>query len=77
MSIAGQAPASARETTKSAQLIAAVAALTAQCPYCIESDEMAARQTGASDAMLTKAGIVAAAMRAGAAVTCTSHLFEG
>jgi len=51
-------------------------ALTTQCPYCIELHVKAARQAGASDAMLTEAAIVAAAMRAGAAVTHASHLFK-
>jgi AhpD family alkylhydroperoxidase len=51
------------------QLMAVAVALTTQCPYCIELHVKAARQAGANDTMLTEAAIVAAAMRAGAAVT--------
>ncbi len=58
------------------QLMAVAVALTTQCPYCIELHVRAARQAGANDAMLTEAAIVAAAMRAGAAVTHASHLFK-
>jgi hypothetical protein len=42
----------------------------------IELHVRAARQAGANDVMLTEAAIVAAAMRAGAAVTHASHLFK-
>jgi AhpD family alkylhydroperoxidase len=58
------------------QLMAVAVALTTQCPYCIELHVRAARQAGANDAMLTEAAVVAAAMRAGAAVTHASHLFK-
>ena len=58
------------------QLMAVSVALTTQCPYCIELHVKAARQAGANDTMLTEAAIVAAAMRAGAAVTHASHLFK-
>ena len=58
------------------QLMAVAVALTTQCPYCIELHVRAARQAGASDAMLTETAMVAAAMRAGAAVTHASHLFK-
>src|SRR5580700_12134715 len=58
------------------QLMAVAVALTTQCPYCIELHVKAARQAGANDTMLTEAAIVAAAMRAGAAVTHASRLFK-
>lgn len=58
------------------QLMAVVVALTTQCPYCIELHQKAARDAGATDQMLTEAALVAAAMRAGAAVTHASHLFK-
>ena len=58
------------------QLIAVAVALTTQCPYCIELHVRAARQAGATDAMLTEAAIVAAAMRAGASITHATHLFK-
>src|SRR4051794_5088278 len=55
------------------ELIAVAVALTTQCPYCIEIHAANARKAGATDAELTEAGMVAAALRAGAAVTHTSH----
>lgn len=57
------------------QLIAIAVALTTQCPYCIELHNRAAREAGATDAQLAEAAMVAAAMRAGAAVTHATHLF--
>jgi alkylhydroperoxidase/carboxymuconolactone decarboxylase family protein YurZ len=36
----------------------------------------AARQAGASDAILTEAAIVVAAMRAGASITHATHMFK-
>lgn len=59
------------------QLIAVAVALTTQCPYCIEIHTKAARDAGANDAQLTEAAIVAAAMRAGGAITHATHLFGG
>ncbi len=59
------------------QLIAVAVALTTQCPYCIELHTKAARDAGASDAQLTEAGVVAAAIRAGGAITHATHLFKG
>jgi AhpD family alkylhydroperoxidase len=58
------------------QLMAVAVALTTQCPYCIELHLKAARQAGASDKMLAETAAVAAAMRAGAAVTHATHLFK-
>jgi AhpD family alkylhydroperoxidase len=58
------------------QLMAVAVALTTQCPYCIEIHVKAARKAGATDAMLAETAAVAAAMRAGAAVTHASHLFK-
>jgi AhpD family alkylhydroperoxidase len=57
------------------QIIAVAVALTTQCPYCIEIHTKAAREAGATDAQLAEAAVVAAAMRAGAAVTHATHLF--
>jgi AhpD family alkylhydroperoxidase len=57
------------------QLIAVAVALTTQCPYCIEIHNKAAREAGATDGQLAEAALVAAAMRAGAAVTHSTHLF--
>ena len=58
------------------QLMALAVALTTQCPYCIEVHRKAARKAGATDQMFAETAAVAAAMRAGAAVTHASHLFK-
>lgn len=58
------------------QLIAVAVALTTQCPYCIELHVKAARDSGATDSMLAEVATVAAAMRAGAAITHATHLFQ-
>jgi AhpD family alkylhydroperoxidase len=58
------------------QLIAVAVALTTQCPYCIELHKKAARDAGATDAMLSETAVVAAAMRAGGAITHATHLFD-
>jgi AhpD family alkylhydroperoxidase len=55
------------------ELIAVAVALTTQCPYCIELHSNNARKAGATEAELVEAGIVSAALRAGAAVTHTTH----
>ena len=58
------------------QLMAVAVALTTQCPYCIELHVRAARQAGATDQMMAETAAVAAAMRAGGAITHASHLFK-
>lgn len=58
------------------QLIAVAVALTTQCPYCLDLHVSAARKAGADDAQLSEVAVVAAAMRAGAAVTHATHLFK-
>src|SRR5437899_7567363 len=55
------------------ELIAVAVALTTQCPYCIDIHSANARKAGATDAEIVEAGMVAAALRAGAAVTHTTH----
>ncbi len=62
-------------SSRDKQLIAVAVALTTQCPYCIELHNKAAREAGASDAQLAEAALVAAAIRAGGAVTHATHLF--
>ncbi len=62
-------------TTLQKQLIAVAVALTTQCPYCIEIHTKEAREAGATDAHLSEAAMVAAALRAGGTVTHASHLF--
>jgi len=64
-------------TAREKQLMGVAVALTTQCPYCIELHTKAAREAGANDAQLTEAALVAAAIRAGGAVTHASHFFEG
>src|SRR6266481_6671133 len=51
------------------ELIAIAVALTTQCPYCIEIHNGNARRAGATDAEIVEAALVAAALRAGGAVT--------
>ena len=58
------------------ELIAVGVALTTQCPYCIELHSKAARTAGATDAQLAEATLVAAAIRAGGAVTHATHMFR-
>ena len=55
------------------ELIAVAVALTTQCPYCIEIHHGNARRAGATDAEIAEAAMVAAALRAGAAVTHATH----
>jgi AhpD family alkylhydroperoxidase len=57
------------------QLIAVAVALTTQCPYCIEIHTKEARKAGATDAQLSEAALVAAALRAGGAITHATHMF--
>ena len=63
-------------TTQQKQLIAVAVALTTQCPYCIELHNKAARDAGATDSQLAEAALVAAAIRAGGAITHSTHLFR-
>jgi len=58
------------------QLMAVAVALTTQCPYCIALHVKSARDAGATDQMLAETATVAAAMRAGAAITHAAHLFQ-
>ncbi len=55
------------------ELIAVAVALTTQCPYCIDIHSGNARRAGAIDAELAEAAMIAAALRAGAAVTHSTH----
>jgi AhpD family alkylhydroperoxidase len=58
------------------ELMAVAVALTTQCPYCIEIHGKAARKAGATDEELAEVAFVAAALRAGGAITHATHLFE-
>src|SRR5262247_4402752 len=55
------------------ELMAIAVALTTQCPYCIDIHSANARKAGATDAEMAEAAMVAASLRAGAAVTHASH----
>jgi len=59
------------------QLISVAVALTTQCPYCIQLHADAARKEGATDEQLAETALVAAAIRAGGAITHATHLFNG
>jgi AhpD family alkylhydroperoxidase len=56
------------------ELIAVAVALTTQCPYCLELHRGAAEAAGATQEELAETALVAAALRAGAAVTHASHV---
>lgn len=56
------------------ELIAVAAAITTQCPYCIDIHGNNARAAGATEAELVEAALVAASLRAGGAVTHATHL---
>ena len=55
------------------ELIAIAVALTTQCPYCIEIHSKKARAAGATDQELAETTLVAAALRAGGAMTHGTH----
>jgi len=59
------------------ELIAVAVAVTTQCPYCVDIHVANARKAGATDAELTEAAMVAAALRAGGAVTHATHALGG
>jgi AhpD family alkylhydroperoxidase len=58
------------------ELMAVAVALTTQCPYCIEIHGKRARKAGATEQELTETTLVAAALRAGGAMTHGTHLLE-
>jgi len=59
------------------ELIAVAVALTTQCPYCIDIHSANARKAGATDAEIAESAMVAAALRAGGAVTHATHALSG
>ena len=58
------------------ELMAIAVAFTTQCPYCIEIHASKARETGASDPEIAEAVLVAAALRAGGAITHGTHAMK-
>lgn len=63
--------------TKYKELMALAVAFTTQCPYCIEIHANRARETGASDQEISETVLVAAALRAGGAITHGTHALKG
>ena len=61
---------------KHRELIAVAVAHTTQCPYCIEAHAKKARKAGATEQELAETTLVAAALRAGGAVTHGTHALE-
>ena len=58
------------------ELMAVAVALTTQCPYCIEIHAKKAREAGASDPEISEVVAVAAALRAGGAITHGTHAMK-
>ncbi len=56
------------------ELMALAVALTTQCPYCLEIHSKRAVEAGVTEAELAEATTVAAALRAGAAITHGCHI---
>jgi AhpD family alkylhydroperoxidase len=59
------------------ELMAMAVAFTTQCPYCIELHTTKAREYGASEAEIAESVLVAAALRAGGAITHGTHALKG
>jgi AhpD family alkylhydroperoxidase len=58
------------------ELMAVAVALTTQCPYCIEIHTKKAKKAGATEQELAETTLVAAALRAGGAITHGLHCLE-
>lgn len=58
------------------ELIAIGVALTTQCPYCIEIHKGNAKRAGATEQEFAEVALVAAALRAGGAMTHGTHALE-
>lgn len=58
------------------ELMAVAVALTTQCPYCIEIHAKKAKKAGASEQELAETTLVAAALRAGGAMTHGTHTLD-
>ncbi len=59
------------------ELMAIAVALTTQCPYCIDLHTDRARAAGASDPEIAETVLIAAALRAGGAITHGTHAMKG
>src|SRR2546423_13281724 len=58
------------------ELMAVAVALTTQCPYCTEIHTKKAKAAGATEQELAETTLLAAALRAGGAVTHGLHTLE-
>lgn len=58
------------------ELAAIAVALTTQCPYCIGIHSGLARKAGATEQEIAEIALIAAAIRAGGAVTHAAHALE-
>ncbi len=58
------------------ELMAIAVALTTQCPYCIEIHTRKAKAAGCTEAEIAETAMVAAALRAGGAITHATHCLE-
>ena len=58
------------------ELMAVAVAVTTQCPYCIDIHAKKAKKAGATEQELAETTLVAAALRAGGAVTHGTHTLE-
>lgn len=58
------------------ELIALGIAFTTQCPYCIDIHSRSARELGTSEREIAEAVLVAAALRAGGAITHGTHAMK-
>lgn len=63
-------------SAKNKELIAIAVAFTTQCPYCIEIHTGRAREAGATEQEIAESVVVAAALRAGAAITHGTHAMK-
>src|SRR5438876_12021422 len=60
-------------SAKNKELIALAVAMTTQCPYCIEIHGKKAKSAGCTEAEIAETVMVAAALRAGGAITHGTH----
>src|SRR3954454_13495071 len=58
------------------ELMAVAVALTTQCPYCIDIHATKAKKAGATEQEPAETTLIAAALRAGAAMTHGTHTLE-
>jgi AhpD family alkylhydroperoxidase len=58
------------------ELMALAVAFTTQCPYCIEIHAKKAREADASEQEIAEVVAIAAALRAGAAITHGTHALK-